>query len=126
MKREALAAALERARRLNKAQLAELRQAPGVGGRTHIASRSRRGIDLIPVAEVRMFQADHKYVTAYHGQGEALLDETLKDLEAEFADRFVRIHRNALASLAHIEGDGARSRGTLLPAPQRPRPAPPR
>src|SRR5690606_27535671 len=39
-----------------------------------------------------------------HGEGESLLDETLKELEDEFNGRFVRIHRNALASIAHIEG----------------------
>lgn len=101
-----LAAALNRARRVNKAQLAELRQLPGMGldGRTHIASRSRRGMDLVPVAEIALFQADHKYVTAYHGDSESLLDETLRDLEQEFDGRFVRVHRNALVSIAHIQG----------------------
>jgi two-component system response regulator AlgR len=52
-----------------------------------------------------LFQADHKYVTAYCGDGEeALLDETLKDLEQELEGRFVRVHRNALVSIGHIEG----------------------
>lgn len=106
VKKEDLASALERARRVNKAQLAELHQSPAFpgGGRTHITSRNRRGIDLVPVSDIRMFQADHKYVTAYYGDGEALLDETLKELEDEFEGRFVRIHRNALASIPHIEG----------------------
>jgi len=108
VKREDLANALERASRLNKAQLAELQQSPALAnstaGRTHITSRSRRGIDLVPVADIRMFQADHKYVTAFYGDNEALLDETLKELEEEFEGRFVRIHRNALAAVPHIEG----------------------
>lgn len=106
VKREELAAALERARRVNKAQLVELQQSPhlSMSGRTHITSKSRRGIDLVAVADIRMFQADHKYVTAYHATGEALLDETLKELEEEFDGRFVRIHRNALASIPHISG----------------------
>ena len=106
VKKEDLATALGRAGRVNKAQLAELQHSPAIpyGGRTHITSRSRRGIDLVPVAEVRMFQADHKYVTAYYGENEALLDETLKELEEEFEGRFVRIHRNALASIPHIDG----------------------
>ena len=101
-----LAAALNRARRVNKAQLAELRQLPGMmlEGRTHITSRNRRGTDLVPVAEVALFQADHKYVTAYHGDSESLLDETLRDLEQEFEGRFIRVHRNALISIAHIQG----------------------
>lgn len=98
--------ALGRARRINKAQLEELQKSPLFvnEGRTHIASKTRRGIDLIELAKIRLFQADHKYVTAYHTEGEALLDETLKDLEDEFTNRFVRIHRNALVSVAHIEG----------------------
>ncbi|TAL06147.1 MAG: response regulator transcription factor, partial [Porticoccaceae bacterium] len=101
-----LAAALSRARRINKAQLAELRQLPGMvlDGRTHITARNRRGLDLVPVAEVALFQADHKYVTAYHGDSESLLDETLRDLEQEFEGRFIRVHRNALVSISHIEG----------------------
>ena len=60
--------------------------------------------DLVPVAEVALFQADHKYVTAYHGDTESLLDETLRDLEQEFEGRFIRVHRNALVSITHITG----------------------
>ena len=73
------------------AELAELRQLPGMvlDGRTHITARNRRGLDLVPVAEVALFQADHKYVTAYHGDSECLLDETLRDLEQEFEGRFI-------------------------------------
>lgn len=106
VKKEDLSSALSRARKVNKAQLAELQQSPAIpfGGRTHITSRNRRGIDLVPVAEIRMFQADHKYVTAFYGDGEALLDETLKELEDEFEGRFVRVHRNALVSIPHIDG----------------------
>ncbi len=52
---------------------------------------------------MRYFIADHKYVTVYHTQGEHLLDETLKELEEEFSQRFLRIHRNALVSVKHIE-----------------------
>src|SRR5690606_32734070 len=61
-------------------------------------------IELIPVGDVRYFLADQKYVTVRHSQGETLLDETLKDLEDEFGDRFVRVHRNALVALAYVEG----------------------
>ena len=99
--------AIARAKRVNKAQLEELQQSPQMHngeGRSHITSKNRRGMDLIDLNKVRLFQADHKYVTAYHTEGEALLDETLKDLEEEFDGRFVRIHRNALISKAHIEG----------------------
>jgi two-component system response regulator AlgR len=98
--------AILRTKRINKAQLIELQDSPvyQADGRSHIAAKNRRGIDLVAIADVRLFQADHKYVTAYHTQGEALLDETLKELEDEFENRFFRIHRNALISIPHIEG----------------------
>ncbi|MEO7385726.1 MAG: LytTR family DNA-binding domain-containing protein, partial [Gammaproteobacteria bacterium] len=43
------------------------------------------------------------YVTAHYSGGEALLDEPLKDLEDEFGDRFLRIHRNALVAVAWLD-----------------------
>ncbi len=106
VKQADLEMALNRTRRVNKAQLTELQQKPGfaASGRTHIAAKNRRGIDLVAVAEVRLFQADHKYVTAYYNEGEVLLDETLKELEQEFEGRFMRIHRNALVAINHIDG----------------------
>jgi two-component system response regulator AlgR len=35
---------------------------------------------------------------------EALIEESLKQLEDEFGARFLRIHRNALVGVAHIAG----------------------
>ena len=35
---------------------------------------------------------------------EELIEEPLKALEEEFPERFVRIHRNALVAVRHIEG----------------------
>ena len=98
--------ALHRVKRINKVQLAEIEQHGGLlsDHRSHITSKSRRGVDLVPVSDIRLFQADHKYVTAYYSDGEALLDETLKELEDEFGDLFIRIHRNALVAIPHIEG----------------------
>ena len=55
-------------------------------------------------ANIYYFLADQKYVTVRHKNGSVLIDETLKDLEHEFADRFIRIHRNALVSLDYLEG----------------------
>lgn len=106
VKQHDLESALQRARRVNRVQLAELQQFQGLRGdrRSHISSKTRRGVDLIPVSDIRLFQADHKYVTAYYPAGEALLDETLRELEEEFEEVFVRIHRNALISTLYIEG----------------------
>ncbi|MCB1644801.1 MAG: response regulator transcription factor [Pseudomonadales bacterium] len=72
--------------------------------RTHISAKTRRGIELIPLSEIRFFQADHKYVTVRHESGEVLIDDTLRDLEDEFGDKVVRIHRNALVMMDHLEG----------------------
>ena len=90
--------AILRTKRINKAQLIELQDSLvyQTDGRSHIAAKNRRGIDLVAIADVRLFQADHKYVTAYHTQGEALLDETLKELEDEFENRFFRMYGKAL------------------------------
>lgn len=97
---------LSRTRRVNKAQLNELQESTVLknGKPSHLASKSRRGIDLVAFNDIRLFQADDKYVRAHHSQGESLLDETLKFLEDEYDGRFVRIHRNALVSIPHIEG----------------------
>lgn len=107
--RDDLAAALERARSLNRVQLETIKQEAGLVGETsnerqHISARTHKGIELVPVNEIRYFQADQKYVTVRWPDGEVLIDETLKELEDEFGDRFVRIHRNALVALDFLEG----------------------
>lgn len=106
--RDDLSAALARARTLTRAQRAavanELPQAQASQRRQHISARTHRGLELVPVEDVRYFLADQKYITVRHSGGEVLIDETLKDLEAEFGDLFVRVHRNALVALNYIEG----------------------
>lgn len=104
IKSEQLQEALAKAQKLNKVQRAAAQTAPADNNaRTHISAKTRRGIELIPLEDIRYFVADHKYVTVYHRNGEHLLDETLKELENEFGARFIRIHRNALVSTKHIE-----------------------
>jgi len=103
VRKDNLEAALGKAQRVNKAQLAALssEQPPR---RTHISARTHRGVELIPVDDVRYFQADQKYVTVRHAGGEVIVDETLRDLEDEFADHFVRVHRNALVAAHFVTG----------------------
>jgi two-component system response regulator AlgR len=105
--RVGLIKALEQAGKVNRMQAMRLRANDSAGStsqRTHVSSRSPHGIKLVAVDDVRAFVADHKYVTAIHGDGELLIDDTLKELESEFAGRFVRIHRNALVSSGFIKG----------------------
>jgi two-component system response regulator AlgR len=103
VRKDNLEAALGNAQRINKAQLAALssEQPPR---RSHISARTRRGMELIPVDDVRYFQADQKYVTVRHAAGEVIIDETLRDLEEEFAEHFVRVHRNALIAAHYVIG----------------------
>ncbi len=106
VKAEQLLQVLEKAQKLNKIQRGAAQQqvAPKTETqRTHISAKTRRGVELIPLDDVRYFLADHKYVTVFHRAGEHLLDETLKELEEEFGARFVRVHRNSLVSVKHIE-----------------------
>lgn len=100
VRRERLRQTLEHATRVSSAQL---RQLPGHTPRQHLCLQRPRGLQILPVGEVRFFQADQKYVTAHFAGGEALLDEPLKDLEAEFGEAFIRIHRNALVAVAWLD-----------------------
>jgi two-component system response regulator AlgR len=115
VRRERLARALQHAARLAGRELQALNP-PGNAGnsRSHICVRKARGLMLVPVGKVLFFQADQKYVTLHHASGEELLDEPLKDLETEFAARFIRIHRNTLAAVAHLERVEATEDGRAL------------
>lgn len=94
-----LAAALDNAGRANRLQLAALRGPDQ--GRTQVSSQTHRGLEMMPVADIRCFVAEQKYVTACGPGGELLLPDTLKELEHEFKRDFIRVHRNALVSLHH-------------------------
>ncbi len=103
VRRESLESALDKAQRVNKAQLAAIGGGLSASRRTHISARTRRGIELVPVEDVRYFQADQKYVTVRSGSGEVIIDDSLRELEREFGELFLRIHRNSLVAAAHIE-----------------------
>lgn len=105
--RDDLSAALGRAKSMTRGKLQALEgevHSDGSPRRKHISARTHKGIELVGVDDVRYFMADQKYVTVRHGEGEVLIDETLKELEDEFPALFVRIHRNALISLRFLEG----------------------
>lgn len=105
VRKDDLVSALTQAQRVNKAQLVALAAAEGeTRSRSHITARTRRGTELIPLDRVRFFQADQKYVTVGYDEGEVIVDDTLRDLENEFGDQFVRVHRNALVAVRHIQG----------------------
>lgn len=108
VRRARLEEGLARAARPTRAQLASIR--PEDQQRRHIGARSGDHLHLIPVQEILYFRAEQKYVSVRHGGGSHLIDESLKELEEEFPEEFVRIHRNALVAIRHIQvvekGDG--------------------
>lgn len=97
---ERLAEALRRAARPTRPQLAALTGSASTR-RRRIAAKLGDTLRLIPVDTIRYFQADQKYVTVHHVGGADLIDESLKELAAEFREDFVRIHRNALVALKY-------------------------
>lgn len=103
IRKEQLAEALGAARRLTRVQLQALGQNGGEARqRAHISARLGGELRLIPVEDIRYLQAEHKYVTVRYGQGTVLIEESLKSLEEEFAEIFLRIHRNALVAKKFI------------------------
>jgi two-component system response regulator AlgR len=95
---ERLAEALERARRHRSAQQVPPLPTGSQRRRSHLSARLRGSLRLIPIEDVRYLQAEEKYVVVHHARGEDLIEESLKSLETEFADRFIRIHRNCLVA----------------------------
>lgn len=74
------------------------------GGRDHLTSRVGDRVILIPLDEVIYCLAEDKYTTVGLADGTAVIDDTLKALEDEFADRLFRIHRNALIAKERLVG----------------------
>lgn len=102
-----LARALGNAGRVNRMQLANLRGSnfdqPGPDQeRRQVSSQTHRGVETMAIDEIRCFIAEQKYVTACSPTAELLIPDTLKDLESEFGQRFLRVHRNALVALQYI------------------------
>ncbi len=95
---ERLAAALERARTFTAGRARDAGEGAPGRQRTHLCARLRGSLRLIPIEDVHYLQAEEKYVVVHHARGEDLIEESLKSLEDEFGERFVRIHRNCLVA----------------------------
>ncbi len=101
---ERLENALHQAARLTSEVLNDAgRKAGGSGRRQHICARLHDELKLIPVKDVLYFVADQKYVSVVHAGGRDLIEDSLKLLESEFKDTFVRIHRGAVIAVSAIE-----------------------
>jgi two-component system, LytTR family, response regulator AlgR len=103
VRRARLLAALSRAHEIGAPEREALRGLESAP-RRHLSVPQRGRITLVPVADIIYLKAELKYVTIRTAGQEYLLEESLTHLEQEFADEFVRIHRNCLAAKSRIRG----------------------
>jgi two-component system response regulator AlgR len=106
IRKDRLAAALDKAKKLTLQQLQEINNAQeSPQARTHISVHLRGNIRLVPVQDILYFMADSKYVTVRTTGEEHLIEDSLVNLEKEFGEKvFLRIHRNALVATGYIKG----------------------
>lgn len=104
IRRERLEEALNKAQKVNRAQLLELgKQDENSQARSHISAYMGSNLQLVPSEQIYYFQAEQKYVSVHHIKGQLLIDDSLKSLEDEYGDRFLRVHRNTLVAVDYIE-----------------------
>lgn len=99
---ERLQSAISKARALLPAQLAALK--PMQPQRTHFSIIERGRVILVPVADVVYLKAELKYLTVRTREREYLIEDSLVNIEQEFGDYFLRLHRNCLAARGRILG----------------------
>ena len=105
IRRERLEEALNKAQKINRAQLLELgKQEQSNQARSHISAYMGGNLQLVPSENIYYFQAEQKYVSVHHTEGQLLIDDSLKSLEDEYGERFLRVHRNSLVALDYVEG----------------------
>lgn len=106
IRKDRLAAALDKAKKLTLEQLQDVNAAQeSPQARTHISVHLRGNIRLVPVKDILYFMADSKYVTIRTPSEEHLIEDSLINLEKEFGEKmFLRIHRNALVATDFIKG----------------------
>lgn len=72
--------------------------------RSHLSIHERGRVLLVPIEQVIYLRAELKYITVRTAEREYLIEESLTHLEAEFGERFLRLHRNCLAAVDFIAG----------------------
>ena len=66
--------------------------------RSHLSIHERGRVLLVPIEKVIYLRAELKYITVRTAEREYLIEESLTNLESEFGERFVRLHRNCLVA----------------------------
>jgi two-component system response regulator AlgR len=104
VRKEKLREALQRVRKLSRAQKPSMLAPDAKPSREYVIATTREGLVRVPAEDIVYFLADQKYTTVCHLHGEILIEESLKTLEDDFAPWFLRIHRKALVATRFIAG----------------------
>ena len=72
--------------------------------RSHLSIHERGRVLLVPIETIIYLRAELKYITIRTVEREYLIEESLTHLEAEFGQRFIRLHRNCLVAPQFITG----------------------
>ena len=99
---ERLQVAINKAHALQPKQIAALK--PLQKTRTHLSIHERGRVLLLSIETIIYLRAELKYITVRTLEREYLIEESLTNLEAEFAERFIRLHRNCLVAPLFITG----------------------
>ena len=99
VRRERLAAALQRVAQRRAASNGAFAPAPAAAGDEPVIVVSDRGrVVRVPLSQVIYLRAEQKYVTLRTAEHSYVLDEALADFEQRLGERFLRVHRNALVA----------------------------
>lgn len=99
---EKLQHALSKANVLRPKQLEVIK--PLISQRRYLSVNERGKIHLVPISNIIYFRAELKYITVRTADKEYLIEESLNALEIEFAEQFIRFHRNSLVAKKSISG----------------------
>lgn len=99
---ERLQAAINKAHALQPNQIAALRPLQKI--RSHLSIHERGRVLLVPIETIIYLRAELKYVTVRTSEREYLIEESLTNLETEFGEQFIRLHRNCLVAPQFIAG----------------------
>lgn len=72
--------------------------------RSHLSIHERGRILLVPVEDIIYCRAELKYINIRTSKNEYLLEDSLTNLEEEFHEVFVRLHRSCLVAKQYITG----------------------
>ena len=103
IRRERLQAALEKAKGRLGMRLTGLEQLQQ-RARSHLSVSERGKILLVPLAEIIYLRSELKYITIKTAAREYLLEESLTNLEEEFREHFLRVHRSCLVARNAVRG----------------------